>query len=517
MFRKIVLFTISALAVLLMLAACDTGDGTAGPIDFTFTSYPMDVPEDVTITWFTFQEFGMDPTLASWRDSPFLIGLNEQLGVNIEWVFPVAGADPVAGFQLLIAAGDLPDIIHGAHIAMDAERLIDEGVIRDLTPWMQYAPNYHAFLHDNIARLRAFRTDSGRYYGFGFFREDGGWAASFQGPLVRQDWLDQLGLPVPTTIGCWDYTLRAFHDEFNGATLQIPWGRFNGPGFLAGAFGAFASTGYRLFLCPQTDTIQLAQVLPEWRDYITHMNMWWNEGLIDQDLLTATDATVRTNMLNNEGGLSFSAQSQITLWTLDAEELNTGAVWVAAPFPTGNDGTLTMVYGGPGIIPGSTSSITHSVSDDRMEIAMRILDFAFSPEGFLYWNFGTEGVSWNMVNGEPVFSDLLRNDPDGIAHSMLQHVGTVWHAPGIQATQVVVQRNHPAAIAATNLWWETTGHIAVQYPLPPGMFLNAAEASRAEELRSPIQTHVNEMTVRFLTGGEPIENFDSFVATIHAE
>ena len=242
MYKKIT--SVAALAVIMLLAACGQSgnNGSAGSVDFTFAGYPMYAP-GTTVTVYVANTMGMHHSFANAEESPFFIGLNEALGVDIQWMHPVAGAgDELTEMNLMIASGDLPDVIINHQIMPDAERLIDEGVFRDLTPFIQeHAPYYHAVLLADPVRHNAMRTDTGRYFGFGFFREDGGWNDTFQGPLVRQDWLNELGLPMPTTISDWDTTLRAFN-EAHGATLVLPWGRFNTTGFVAGAFGAHGST-----------------------------------------------------------------------------------------------------------------------------------------------------------------------------------------------------------------------------------------------------------------------------------
>jgi len=478
-----------------------------------FAGYPMNAM-DQTLTFYTWQPFGFPDTLTTWEESPFLTGLNEAVGVNIEWIFPVAGAaDQLQDLNLMIASGDLPDIIANGVIMPDAEILMDEGVIRDLAPYLAaYAPNYYAFLQEHNDRRLAMTTDTGRVFGFGMFREGGGWADTHQGPLVRQDWLDAHDLPLPTTISDWDNTLEVF-TEYYSAPLAMFWARFNVNSFVAGAFGAQGSTQYRLFIDRATDTVQLAQVQPEWRDYIEHMNMWWNNGWINQDLLTLADADIRTLAANDDVGLSLSALSQITLWTLDAEEAGSPAHWVAAPFPTADDGSISSVTGGQGITTFA-ATITNSVDDDRLELAMRVLDFAFSPEGHIYWNYGIEGVSWEMVNGEPQFSDYLINHPEGINEAMQRYVGTIWAAPAVQATNVIVARNHPVAIEANDLWFYTHPEVAIQFGLPRGMALNAQESMRAGEIEGAIQTYVNEMAVQFLTGAVSIDEFDSFVENV---
>ena len=478
-----------------------------------FIGYPMDAL-DTTITFWLWGGPQLHASVASWQESPFHAGLGEQVGVNIEWMFPPAGAaDEAQEVNLIIASGDYPDIFFNGRLMRDAELLIDDGVLRDLTPYIRdYAPNYFNFLQQNTNRDRAFKTDSGRYYGFGFFREDDGWNDTYQGPLVRQDWLNELGLPTPVTISDWDTTLRAFNAEY-GAVFTAPQGRFNESGDISGAFGAWGGTRMRIFVDRNDGQVKIAQVMPGWEKYAEQMAVWWNDGLIDQDLFSNDDAAVRAKAFNEETGLAYSSMGQLSGWLNAARDEGFERDWVGLDYPRGDDGTKNFIFGGPGI-GGTSASITTSVGDDRLEIAMRVLDFAYSQEGFMYWNFGTEGVTYNIEGGRPVFSDLLHNDPDGIHGAMEKYVGSVWNGPTIQATEILVQRNQPASIDANNTWFYGNEDIAQDFPLPRGMALSASEALVIEQYQGPIETYVNEMAVRFFTGAEPISNFDTFVSTV---
>lgn len=482
--------------------------------DDSFAGYPMDAM-DVTLSFMLWGGPQLHPSIAEWEDSPFHTGLIRHVGVNIDWMFPPAGAgDEVQGFNLMVASGDYPDIIFSGSLMNDAERLIDERVLLDLSPYIRdFAPNYFSFLQENLARDRAFRTDSGRYFGFGFFREDAG-NDTFQGPLVRKDLLDELSLPLPVTISDWDRTLRAFNDEY-GVTFLSPWARFNGSGNIAGAFGAYGGTQYIVHIDPADNKVKVAQTAPQWRDYMEQMSIWWADGLIDQDLLTSDDGSIRAKTANNEGGLAYSSMGQLSGWLLDAEELGLTTDWIGLDYPQGDDGTKTFVFGGSGI-GQHLAAITTSVGEDRIEYAMRLLDYAYTPEGSLYWNFGEEGVAWNWEGGVPTFSQLLHDDPDGIHGAMEKYAGSVWSGPVVQATEMLAQRNSPISMGAMRLWGIGNQDVTSNFGLPRGMALSADESAKAESIESAISTYVNEMASRFLTGQEPISNFDSFVSTVES-
>ena len=154
--------------------------------------YPLD--GSTTVSWYVNEGYELNPAYAVAADSPFHVNLQKMTGVNIDWSFKTIGADTNQALNLALASDPLPDILFG-QLMPDAERHIEEGTIIDLTELIpQYAPAYWHFLQSNPAYDKAMKTDSGKYYGFGFFREDGGWNDTYQGPVIRQDWLTEQGL-----------------------------------------------------------------------------------------------------------------------------------------------------------------------------------------------------------------------------------------------------------------------------------------------------------------------------------
>ena len=67
-------------------------------------------------------------------------------------------------------------------------------------------------------------NDEGDIYCFPFIRGDNSLMV-FQGPIVRKDWLDKLGIPMPETIDDWYAMLQAFRDKDpngNGKKDEVP-------------------------------------------------------------------------------------------------------------------------------------------------------------------------------------------------------------------------------------------------------------------------------------------------------
>jgi len=511
--KKTALVVLAAFALVLAFTSCQkkasgTGNG------FTFTGYPMNA-KDQTISWFGGEGYLPNEAYASADDSPFHSGLKDMLGVNIEWNFPIRGTVQSQAINLILASGDLPNIMFGGGLMSEAARYIEEGVFLDLTPHIkEWSPAYYKWLQTNPAYDRAMKTDKGQYYGYGFFREDGGWNDTYLGPVVNKAWLDECGLPMPVTIADWDKTLRTFKQRY-GATLSFAWSRVTGYGTgIAGAFGAYSFADYRLYI-DDNKKVQLANIQPAYRNQLQKWNEWWREGLIDQDVLTITDTMARSNALNKKMGISITSMGQLSNWVADAKNSNNGTNWVGLQYPTGNDGTLVCVPGGYGI--GSVvAAVTSSVKPEQLELIMRALDYAYTEEGNLYWNFGKKGVSWDYgPDGKPMYLPLVTNDPDGLNGAIDKYGGSTWSGNCIQATSLLYMKNTPQAIEANDLWFYPNEAISAKHTLPNGMTLTTEESTRATEIRSAIQTYISENALLFLSGQLAFSNWDAYVNRIN--
>ena len=61
--------------------------------------------------------------------------------------------------------------------------------------------------------------------------------------------------------------------------------------------------------------------------------------------------------------------------------------------------------------------------------------------------------------------------------------------------------------------WSDDDKIDSSLQLPPYQ-LEEDEQQRLGEIMTPVNTYIDEMTLKFITGAEPLDNFDNFRATI---
>lgn len=193
--------------------------------------------------------------------------------------------------QIMLTAGDLPDIMYG--ISSVASTIytngygdaLDGGAFLDLTPYLEeYMPNYNSRLQDEDVK-RYVTTDDGRVFGaIGMYKS--GSSVPSTGPVIRADWLEELGLEKPVTYDEYHDVLTAFknaHPDMSTPIFISPHGGCNA-NYLSAGYGVATNTilGSSIFIIVDGQ-VQYSPMLPGYKDYLTMMNQWYTEGLLDHD------------------------------------------------------------------------------------------------------------------------------------------------------------------------------------------------------------------------------------------
>ena len=142
-------------------------------------------------------------------------------------------------------------------------------------------------------------------------------------------------------------------------------------------------------------------------DYVSWLHKLNEEGLFDQDNFSLTDTTIKAKVHDDKVGISMTSMGQLNNWNKEEVAAGREPVWMGIPYPTDDDGNISSIFGGSGI-GGYTYMISKTADEETMKLCLQVLDYAYTQEGFLYWNFGVQGVSWDYdENGEPAFLPLV--------------------------------------------------------------------------------------------------------------
>lgn len=450
--------------------------------------------------------------VTNFGDTPFAQELARRTGVNAVYQHPLAGQGTEA-FNLMVAAGDLPDIfeynIIGAYPG-GPEKAIDDGVILDLTDLLpQYAPNLWKYYQDNPEIAKFARTDTGRYYSFPFIRGDESLMVFF-GPAVNRSWLNDLGLPLPETIEDWEIMLTRFRDE-KGATAPLTYE----PNFLNSQNAAFVGAfGVNFdFFIDNNGRVQYGPIQPGYRNFLETFNRWYANGLLDVNIESMNRQQVTAKMTTGQSGASMGfAASRLGVW-LETVQGDPNYDFVGVRYPVLRRGDTPMFSQKDFPIQSSVGHAHVNPQADDIPGILRYMDYAYSEEGNVLFNFGIEGNTFEMVNGYPTYTDVIFNNPTmNRAEALSSYARSAYNGPFVQRREYFEQYGFtfPQQREANDNWQITNVDRHRMPPVTP----TPEESAELASIMNDVNTYRDEMRVRYIMGVESLDSFDRYVQNI---
>ncbi|MCM3628705.1 extracellular solute-binding protein [Paenibacillus glycanilyticus] len=220
---------------------------------------------------------------------------------------------------------------------------------------------------------------------------------AWSGLFIRKDWLDKLGLPVPTNKDELYDTLVAFRDKNPGnVTGVIPWG--------TAAAGMNYSFGNLVpsFWGPMSEEEFVTTtnwLKPGNKDAYKWLNKLYSEKLISPDFaLDKTAKQADADVTNGKVGF-YGANWDYPLTAKMREPLKQNAPdanYVPIDvFKNAEGKYIKETYNENGLFSFIPKSSKHA------ELAMKYLNWMADPEVLFFLQFGEEGVNHTMVDGIP--------------------------------------------------------------------------------------------------------------------
>lgn len=472
-------------------------------------TYPLQT--DVTLTyWGPMGNSNMSNFAATLGDTPFGKEVEKRTGVKVKYTHPATGQDKEQ-FNLMIASDELPDIIetnwfNGGLYPGGSDKALADKVILPLNDLIdKYAPNLKKRLQEDPALAKMIRTDDGKYFVFPMIRNP--LSQVYSGPMIRKDWLDELGLPVPATIDEWETTLRAFKEKKGAVTPFSVYSTATGEMNLGNAFVEAFNTSEGFYLDDQ-GKVQYGPASNGFKDALALFRKWYNEGLLDRDFALTDTKTLTSKIISGQAGatvhlLTGGLQSFLDAMKAKDPKFN----MVGTPYPTLKKGDVpfTGQYDFP-VVPARGAAIT--TSSKNPELAVKWLDYAYGKEGNLVFNFGVEGESYTLENGEPKFAAKVTSDPKYTMVQMLSQYSRYNGPFAIDERFTKAVLKYPQQEEAIKLWSATD---AKKHSLPPFISPTDAEGKELAKIVTAVTSYKSEMTLKFILGKESLDNFNKFV------
>lgn len=381
---------------------------------------------------------------------------------------------------VMLLSGDIPDIIY---FQGGDQKMAEQGILEDLTPWIEGSENVKAALWPhNVDRLANYPYLLYIY------------PPRAPQPVMRQDWLDELGLEPPTTVEEYEALFQAIHDAdldgdgTPGNTLGLT--GFGNTTELDSVFNqAFGVTG--TWMQNAEGQWVNSRVTDAEKAKIEFYARLAEKGLFDKEFVTNTFDVKEDKFYTGRAGVIFGSSPEVI-------DIYAGKMRQAHP-----DEDIDLVVlpapegpGGKGLAAVDVSKESRgwaiSALSENKEAAFAVLDFMASKEGQDIERLGFPDVHHTVgADGAVTFTDQI----------------STWYARFFNAanwTPPTPLLSETAQTALDTIKADFTADNAFVWPAE-----YAAEVDAAEQV-------YRSWVARFVTGEASLDQWQQFVDEYNA-
>ena len=458
----------------------------------------------------------LPPFITAMVSSPTDLTVLGQLQARSGLTFDITVGNYLDGqtdVNLLCAGGTYPDIINHADLyASGIDAAVNEEIVIDLKDYiLNDMPNLLASLKAyDVDAVKQLTTDSGY---IGYFPE------VYTEPYVdnfaisvRKDLMEENNLDIPETYDELHDVLVTLHDA-SGMQFGL-----NKDGFeqtlLAGYNVKPAGDAGGMIVVD--GEVQYSGVSDGMYEYLQMVRDWFAEGLIYSDFVS-----YESFMLNNAmtAGNTLFGNGNSNAQTMQEAAVN-GIELMALPFPKKSPGDEIKVYGQGTIVRSNAWSISTQCSDEALEEIIQLVEYIFSDEGTLLFNYGVEGEGFQFdADGNPQWTDLILNYAGGTTTAgMIYATATpAEYLPGIYDF-------HKFDYGYTDAMYEIEDIIAnsstgeYDYPIGADYRISSEDLLTASAMLSDLSTYVSTTILSWIHGQSELndETWQAYVDTCYS-
>lgn len=434
-------------------------------------------------------------------------------GCHVEWIHPAVGAEEEK-FNLLIASKKLPDMmVYGWNSVQGGpQRYAEDEIILPLKDLMdenmEYLTQYNK---ENPDVAKQYIYDDGEIYYIPFIRQDEE-LKIFEGPQIRQDWLEKLGMKAPKTPDELYTVLKAFKTQDpngNGETDEIP---MSGVKFEKGA----NAVGNLLWMFGTTNDfyvedgkVKYGVMEDSFETGLRYIVKLYEEGLIDKDYLLNDRSKMDNKVMKDKVGFVYAVQPGNYYTNMN----DNGRKVTGIPHPAA-EGVKNNVFDRAYIQDVIALSIAVTTANENPSGSLKWLDNFFGGKGQEIMNFGKEGVSFEYTeDGYPKLTDYIFNNPNGKSPQEMGglSLGTYQsNFPALQEWRYYEQILSPWGKESIETWKAS----ACTDGALPMISFTEEESDTIAQIMSEIETFVSEKINKIVIGNASVDELAEIRATV---
>ena len=466
-------------------------------------SYPL-FDDVTTFTLWTSNSPDLSEIISDLNE--YLVFSQLEQATNVRWdATLVSFFSSSEQFQLMVASQDYTDVVcraidsytGGTDQAIEEEFLIDVSDLID-----ENMPNLLDWFDKYPELRKQMTTVEGNIGGFPKFYQEP--SDVNEGACIRLDWLEELGLESPKTYDDLHNVLTQFKEKKNAsAPLVIA--------VNSGVQGDLLN-GYNIGNYYQVDgQVRFGPMQPEFKEYLTMMNQWYNERLLSDSFLTSQAEVLMdfSTILSGDTGVWCGTGTQSITQLLSMASESQPDMRITGMTNVTKDGEIAHVGTESQILDSIMWSVTTECSDPAA--IAQYVDYLYSDAGILLANYGVEGETFNYVDGKPMLTELVTNNPD-YSYNLALNIFTCDRqtpVPFIIDEQKARNDYSEDQKNAVEVWSNATDGL---YNIPrQGVNTTTKETEEYNRIYSDIDTYMDETISKFVVGDLSLDQFDSFV------
>ncbi|MGN0801494.1 MAG: extracellular solute-binding protein [Candidatus Faecivicinus sp.] len=408
---------------------------------------------------------------------------------------------------LFITGGDIPDLM----AFMDAatfQGYAADGAFYDISDLVRDYPNIMAYLDSVVGYsaedMLARTTVDGAIYGIPSVTT----ARSYYSLNIRTDWLENVGLEIPTTLDEFTEVMRAFtNDDPDGDGQNDTYG-FSGNqtyNSLTPFFGAFGARPDQCYFLNDEGKVVTNVISEDYKAALEYIKSIYDEGLIDPEMFTATYEQSQEKVVRGEFGLwtgwwsvAGNVVSRFGYTDTNPED----SLTVIDP-PVGADGKSGIIAQDP-----CESYMAIAYNTENVDAVLRLIDYACSTDGHRTLMWGVEGQFWTQDENGDVdwYFGIDGVDKEGNEVSDMQVYRFFYNIPIENSVRTLSD-------TFSSRLYQKSIEIYTDVEVYPNLFLGLT-SNDFVTYNSDLETYVKEAGIKFITGESSLEtDWDSYVET----
>ncbi len=512
---KRIIALIALASVIFTATACNNKETVSISQGITEATTPDEYPiqTDAELRYWKPISANITAYAKSMNETAFHDFLEEDTGIKFKYEHPVAGQEAEA-FNILLSSDDLPDIIEysWSTYAGGPQKAIEEGIIEPLNTYFdKVSPNVNKYLTEHPELAVQLMTDEGNYYQYPAIRDSEDLLV-FMTYVIRKDLLDEAGLEIPETFEEWNEALYKFKEMGVETPLSIKLTNAYLETFspFLGIYG-LAGTFYH----DENNKVKFGPYEPAFADYVKQLRKWYDDGILDREFFDTDSKRLSAMVANGKvGAISATIGGEFGNY-LSAIPEDSDIKFAPTKIPTDKKGTLAM-YSQKDWPTKDGAAI--SGTSKHKELAARLLDYGYSEQGRILFNFGREGDTFNYEETKwglaPVYTpkvvDPEHNGGLTVAQGMSKYIRAYSAGPYIQDVGYIHQYyQREEQQQAFGIWDSDT----LDYKLPI-LYFTRDEQKKYTDIMTPIDTYREETLAKLVTGKMDISYLDEYFSEL---